>query len=114
MLSCKSYVRASCWQDPKPSGRISWITGRNLGAVYGIVLTTRPSGVFLIDLYVRGVRLTDPYDLDVDWMNEDELQTAQNLVDGLAELRLLAIRLDLKVVGAIVSSAIGMVPLTKH
>ncbi|RYF10997.1 MAG: hypothetical protein EOO77_20360 [Oxalobacteraceae bacterium] len=60
------------------------------------------------------MRPDNPEDHEALWTELGEPETAQDLVDALAELRLLAIRLDLKVVGAIVSSAIGMVPLTKH
>jgi hypothetical protein len=60
------------------------------------------------------VRPDNPKDHEALWTGIGEPETAQDLVDALAELRLLAIRLDLKVVGAIVSSAMGMVPLTKH
>jgi len=64
--------------------------------------------------YGAGVRPDDPKDHEALWTGLGKPETAQDLVEALAELRLLAIRLDLKVVGAIVSSAIGMVPLTKH
>ena len=60
------------------------------------------------------MRPDNPEDQDAFWTELGEPETAQDLVDALAELRLLAIRLDFKVVGAIVSSAIGMIPLTKH
>jgi hypothetical protein len=60
------------------------------------------------------VNIADPDDADVAQTGQTSQRTAQDLIDGLAELRLLAIRLDLKVVGAIISSAVGMIPVTKH
>jgi hypothetical protein len=60
------------------------------------------------------VNIADPDDADVAQTGPGVQRTAQDLIDGLAELRLLAIRLDLNVVGAIISSAVGMIPVTKH
>lgn len=60
------------------------------------------------------MRPIDPNDLSSALMGDSERETPQQLSDALAALRLMAIRLDLKVVGAIVSSAISMIPTTKH
>ena len=60
------------------------------------------------------MKLDDPSEFD-GFLNEgDKDESLDSLAERLAELRLLAIRLDLKVVGAIISSAIGMIPLVKH
>lgn len=40
--------------------------------------------------------------------------TLQDLVEGLWCLRALAIQLDLKVVGALIKVAIGMIPISVH
>ncbi|MES3154453.1 hypothetical protein [Sphingomonas faeni] len=56
----------------------------------------------------------DPEDPRFTPVKVGEPDTPQELVDALAELRLMAIRLDLKVVGAVISSAIGLIPVTKH
>lgn len=56
----------------------------------------------------------DPEDPRFTRVKLGEPDTSQELVDALAELRLMAIRLDLKVVGAVISSAIGLIPVTKH
>jgi hypothetical protein len=60
------------------------------------------------------VNIVDPDDADVAQTEQSVQRAAQDLIGGLAELRLLAIRLDLKVVGAIISSAVGMIPVIKH
>lgn len=56
----------------------------------------------------------DPIDPKSAWMGDGELKTAHDLVEELESLQLLADRLDLKIVSAIIGSAIGMVPLSKH
>ena len=60
------------------------------------------------------MRLDDPHNFDGFTKGDGEQETVHDLVERLAELRLLAIRLDLKVVGALIGSAIGMIPLVKH
>lgn len=60
------------------------------------------------------MRLDDPHNFDGFTKGDGEQETVHDLAEGLAELRLLAIRLDLKVVGALIGSAIGMIPLVKH
>jgi hypothetical protein len=60
------------------------------------------------------VRLDDPHNFDGFTKGDGEQETVHDLAEGLAELRLLAIRLDLKLVGALIGSAIGMIPLVKH
>ncbi len=60
------------------------------------------------------MRPNNPEDEEAFRTELGEPETGQDLVKALAELRILAIRLDFKVVGAIVDSAIGMIPLTKH
>lgn len=47
-------------------------------------------------------------------MREDEREAERNLVEGLWNLRDLAIRLDLKVVGALIKVAIGLIPTSIH
>lgn len=60
------------------------------------------------------MRLDDPHNFDGSTKGDGEQETVHDLAEGLAELRLLAIRLDMKVVGALIGSAIGMIPLLKH
>lgn len=60
------------------------------------------------------MRLDDPHNFDGFTKGDGEQETVHDLAEGLAELRLLAIRLDLKLVGALIGSAIGMIPLVKH
>ena len=60
------------------------------------------------------MRLDDPHNFDGFTKGDGEQETVHDLAEGLAELRLLAIRLDMKVVGALIGSAIGMIPLVKH
>ena len=60
------------------------------------------------------MRLDDPHNSDGCPKEDGQEETVHDLAEGLAELRLLAIRLDLKVVGALIGSAIGMIPLVKH
>lgn len=60
------------------------------------------------------MRLDDPHNSDGSAKDDGQEETVHDLAEGLAELRLLAIRLDLKVVGALIGSAIGMIPLVKH
>lgn len=47
-------------------------------------------------------------------MREREGRTIADLVEGLWHLRALAIQLDLKVVGALIKAAIGVIPTTLH
>ena len=47
-------------------------------------------------------------------MRESEGRTIADLVEGLWHLRALAIQLDLKVVGALIKAAIGVIPTTLH
>lgn len=47
-------------------------------------------------------------------MRNDEQETEQNLIEGLWKLRDLAIQLDLKVVGALIKVAIGLIPTSMH
>jgi len=47
-------------------------------------------------------------------MREDERETERNLIEGLWNLRALAIQLDLKVVGALIKVAIGLIPTSIH
>jgi len=60
------------------------------------------------------VKLDDPHNFDSSTNGGGREENLNDLAEGLAELRLLAIRLDLKVVGALIGSAIGMIPLVKH
>jgi len=60
------------------------------------------------------VRLDDPNNFDDSNEENGQQETVRDLAEGLAELRLIAIQLDLKVVGALIGSAIGMIPLVKH
>ena len=47
-------------------------------------------------------------------MREDERETERNLIEGLWNLRALAIQLDLNVVGALIKVAIGLIPTSIH
>ena len=47
-------------------------------------------------------------------MRESEGRTTADLVEGLWHLRALAMQLDLKVVGALIRAAIGLIPTTLH
>ena len=47
-------------------------------------------------------------------MRRDERETEQDLIAGLWALRALAIRLDLKIVGALIKVAIGLIPTSMH
>lgn len=47
-------------------------------------------------------------------MKRGDGDTQQDLIDGLWDLRAMAIRLDLKVVGALIKVAIGLVPTSMH
>jgi hypothetical protein len=60
------------------------------------------------------VRLDDPNNFDGSNEEDGQQETVRDLAEGLAELRLIAIRLDLKVVGALIGSAIGLIPLAKY
>lgn len=60
------------------------------------------------------MRLDDPHNSDGSAKEDGQEETVHDLAEGLAELRLLAIRIDLKVVGALIGRAIGMIPLVKH
>lgn len=60
------------------------------------------------------MRLDDPNNFDDSNEENGQQETVRDLAEGLAELRLIAIQLDLKVVGALIGSAIGMIPLVKH
>ncbi|WP_353446854.1 hypothetical protein [Sphingomonas aerolata] len=60
------------------------------------------------------MRLDDPNNFDGSNEENGQQETVRDLAEGLAELRLIAIQLDLKVVGALIGSAIGMIPLVKH
>lgn len=60
------------------------------------------------------MRLDDPHNSDGSAKEDGQEETVHDLAEGLAELRLLAIRLDLRVIGALIGSAIGMIPLVKH
>ena len=60
------------------------------------------------------MRLYDPNNFDGSNEEDGQQETVRDLAEGLAELRLIAIQLDLKVVGALIGSAIGMIPLVKH
>ena len=60
------------------------------------------------------MRRDDPNNFDGSNEEDGQQKTVHDLAEGLAELRLIAIRLDLKVVEALIGSAIGMIPLVKH
>lgn len=47
-------------------------------------------------------------------MRQSKEDTAHDLAKGLWTLRALAIRLDLKVVGALIKVAIGLIPTSMH
>ncbi|RZT46326.1 hypothetical protein EV283_3266 [Sphingomonas sp. BK036] len=47
-------------------------------------------------------------------MREDGRETERNLIEGLWIMRALAIQLDLKVVGALIKVAIGLIPTSIH
>jgi hypothetical protein len=60
------------------------------------------------------VRPSDPDDFSPEWMGQREPKTTQDLCDALEELRLLAIRLNQRTVGAVIASAIGLIRHTTH
>lgn len=60
---------------------------------------------------MRPIDPIDPKDL---FIGQGEPQTAQDLVNRLLELQELANDLQLKVVSAMLASAIGMIPVTRH
>lgn len=47
-------------------------------------------------------------------MKRGDGDTQQDLIDGLWSLRAMAIRLDLKVVGALIKVTIGLIPTRLH
>ena len=47
-------------------------------------------------------------------MARNEPETEQDLIEGLWAMRALAIQLDLKVVGALIKVAIGLIPSSVH
>ncbi|WP_156348297.1 MULTISPECIES: hypothetical protein [unclassified Sphingomonas] len=47
-------------------------------------------------------------------MARNERETEKDLIEGLWAMRALAIRLNLKVVGALIKVAIGLIPTSFH
>ena len=82
--------------------------------MYGFVPTVKVCRfLFLQHVTARG-ETDDPHNFNGSTKEDGQQETVHDLAEGLAELRLLSIRLDLKVVGALICSAIGMIPLVKH